>query len=208
MKGLIGLFILFVVFGIIVDYITRTVRRIRQSKAERILAEQQRQQAIEQEAIAKREALEYLKTLADGYGDKETVRQIETGAYDGPLPKWYGGTWTNPYETVMEVPIAGINHRKGIRACVGESPVRLFPEPDNEYDPDAIRIVNIDGIHVGYVPKDMTAQVRAFCGSLPYDGMCYISEEKEDFSTTTFFVGTLYLTGIDVNKLSHQIVNT
>ena len=205
MEGLFGLLILFVVFGFIIDYITRTVRRVRQNKAERLLAEQQRLQAMEQEAMERREALEYLKTLADGYGDKETVRQIETGAYDGPLPKWYDGTWTNPYETVMEVPIAGINHRKGIRACVGESPVRLFPEPDNEYDPDAIRIVNIDGIHVGYVPKDMTAQVRAFCGSLPYDGMCYISEEKEDFSTTTFFVGTVYLTGIDVNKLRNGL---
>lgn len=40
----------------------------------------------------------------------------------------------------------------------------LVPEPDNEYDPNAI-MVQADGLCIGYVPKGSTAHVRKLMGS-------------------------------------------
>ena len=38
--------------------------------------------------------------------------------------------------------------------------VELVPEPDNKYDSNAIMVV-VDGVHVGYVPSDLTSKVSA-----------------------------------------------
>lgn len=38
-------------------------------------------------------------------------------------------------------------------------PLELLPEPDNQYDSDAIKAV-ADGITIGYIPKEKTAEVR------------------------------------------------
>lgn len=67
----------------------------------------------------------------------------------------------------LEFTVVGIGFRpvgtlrKAVESC--HKPlhkcVKLFPEPENEYDPNAIR-VTVNGIHVGYVPKLVTAQVR------------------------------------------------
>ena len=35
----------------------------------------------------------------------------------------------------------------------------LIPEPDNEYDKNAIKVV-VDGMHVGYIPKDRCSEVK------------------------------------------------
>lgn len=39
-----------------------------------------------------------------------------------------------------------------------ELPAQLIPEPDNKYDPNAIR-VDVGGIAVGYIPKENCAEV-------------------------------------------------
>lgn len=36
----------------------------------------------------------------------------------------------------------------------------LKPEPTNQYDPNAVQIIH-DGHHVGYVPRDLSAEVTA-----------------------------------------------
>lgn len=40
------------------------------------------------------------------------------------------------------------------------APLALEPEPTNQYDPHAIKIVH-DGHHVGYVPRDLSQEVSA-----------------------------------------------
>ena len=56
--------------------------------------------------------------------------------------------------------IAGINYRKGIKNYVGTFEGRLIPEPNNEYDPYAIRVEHSDGHHLGYIPSDETDYLR------------------------------------------------
>jgi len=74
-----------------------------------------------------------------------------------------------PRETFLRghelVNVAGESHyQEALReiAGTGPGPIRLeatahlIPEPDNAYDPSAIR-VEIDGHKVGYVPRDLAA---------------------------------------------------
>lgn len=56
--------------------------------------------------------------------------------------------------------IAGISHKcstKDIGAFLGT----IKTEPSNPYDPNAIKVIRYDGKHLGYIPKDHTAQVHA-----------------------------------------------
>ena len=60
--------------------------------------------------------------------------------------------------------VAGLSHYwenyRGVVDPEGDLTVSLVPEPDNEYDPNAIRVL-LNGVHVGYVPKDKTAEVKS-----------------------------------------------
>lgn len=74
-----------------------------------------------------------------------------------------------PRETFLRghelVNVAGESHyQEALRAIAGAAPgpirvettAHLVPEPENEYDPNAIR-VEIEGQKVGYVPRDLAA---------------------------------------------------
>lgn len=71
----------------------------------------------------------------------------------------------------MEFNIAGLTHRKNIDNYLGECAGALEAEPTNEYDQNAIKVLAADGHHVGYVPMDLTQDVRDFT-TLPCP--CYI----------------------------------
>lgn len=61
---------------------------------------------------------------------------------------------------IVEFNIAGLTHRDNIDEYIGEHSGTLEAEPTNPYDVNAIKILAEDCHHVGYVPKDMTAEVR------------------------------------------------
>ena len=73
----------------------------------------------------------------------------------------------------IEFNIAGITHRDNIDHYIGEFVGTLEPEPTNEYDHNAIKILAPDGNHVGYVPKDITSQICEKA-TLPCPCFCYI----------------------------------
>ena len=75
----------------------------------------------------------------------------------------------------IEFNIAGMSHRDNIEDYLGEHAGRLEAEPSNPYDHNAIKILAGDGHHVGYVPKDMTAEIRRHT-SLPCKYYFYIGE--------------------------------
>ena len=77
----------------------------------------------------------------------------------------------------LEFPIAGITHGEHIDENLGEFVATLEPEPTNPYDANAIKIVTRNGHRVGYVPKDMTGEVRAFT-QLPCKCFCYIGSNN------------------------------
>lgn len=75
----------------------------------------------------------------------------------------------------IDFPIAGMSYRGNLDDYLGEHVGTLEPEPTNPYDANAIKILAEDGHHVGYVPKDMTAEVRK-SATLPSTCYFYIGE--------------------------------
>lgn len=75
----------------------------------------------------------------------------------------------------IEFNIAGLSYRDNIEDYLGEHAGRLEAEPSNPYDHNAIKILAGDSHHVGYIPKDMTAEIRRHT-SLPCKCYFYIGE--------------------------------
>ena len=57
--------------------------------------------------------------------------------------------------------IAGIPYRKPEKLPEVGDIVTLVAEPDNTYDPNAIKVL-WNGVHLGYIPKSETATARQF----------------------------------------------
>lgn len=74
---------------------------------------------------------------------------------------------------IIEFPIAGMSHRDNIDDYLGEFKGTLEAEPTNHYDTNAMKVLAPDGHHVGYVPKDITAEIRNET-NLPCSCFCYI----------------------------------
>lgn len=81
---------------------------------------------------------------------------------------------------VLEFTIAGTSYRGNIDDYLGEHVGTLEPEPTNPYDANAIKILAEDGHHVGYVPKDMTFEVRK-SATLPCTCYFYVGENDGTF---------------------------
>ena len=75
----------------------------------------------------------------------------------------------------IEFDIAGMSFRENIEEYIGEHSGTLEAEPTNPYDANAIKILAEDGHHVGYVPKDMTSEIRNST-TLPCTCYFYIGE--------------------------------
>ena len=88
---------------------------------------------------------------------------------------YYTGVWpkNKGQGECLEFGIAGITFRKGVDEYIGELVGSLEEEPTNRYDRNAIKILAYDGHHLGYVPKDMTSEVRKVT-TLPCRCYCFI----------------------------------
>lgn len=71
----------------------------------------------------------------------------------------------------IEFNIAGITHSEHIDDHLGEFAATLEPDPTNPYDPRAIKIVTREGHRVGYVPQNLTSNIRQFT---PLPCPCYV----------------------------------
>lgn len=117
------------------------------------------------------------KIVIGGGDDDAKVQMLEHfclvdhGYHVTVWPKDY-----NQFE-VVQFNIAGITHRDGIDNYLGEFVGTLEPEPNNHYDPNTIKVLASDGYHVGYVPKDMTAEVRKVA-TLPCPCFFYIGKRN------------------------------
>ena len=131
-------------------------------------------------------------------GDSKTLQATNDMTYDGPLPSQKpDGSWTNIYSSILDYNIAGINFRSAssIKRCVGDFMVRLVPEPNNDFDPNAVKIIHEGNIHIGYIPAAATAHLRAHV-QLPAYGWGHIEEREEyeaDGSIRTFYTGTVWV---------------
>ena len=90
---------------------------------------------------------------------------------------YHVSVWPKDYSQfdIVEFNIASMSHRDNIDDYLGEFKGTLEAEPTNEYDPNAIQVLAVDGHHVGYVPADMTSEIRDNA-TLPCQCFCYIGE--------------------------------
>ena len=134
-------------------------------------------------------------TQADEAGHEDVKAQIMTGTYQGDLPdKRSDGAWTSIFDDLRILTVAGINHREGIRRYMGRNMVALVPEPTNEFDPQAIKVVAEDGHHLGYVRRDQTEMVHSWArDQFPMYCVCRIEEKEDEDDGHKFFVGYLYI---------------
>ena len=132
---------------------------------------------------------------ADIVGDIKTINAINDNSYHGPLPeKRSDGGFLSIYDNLRILKIAGINHRQGINRYIGRVECALVPEPQNEYDPNAIKVVASDRHHLGYIPSDMTDFVRSIAGEeFPMRCTCFIDEVEDEFDGHKFYVGYVYI---------------
>ena len=132
-------------------------------------------------------------------GDKFVPGAIESGSYTGPLPERRDdGGWLSIYDNLRILKIAGINHRQGISRYVGRVECALVPEPDDEYDPDAIKIVAEDRHHLGYIPSGQTDLVCWLTANeFPYRCTAFIEACEDETDGHKFFVGFVYIRRLD-----------
>ncbi len=132
---------------------------------------------------------------ADIVGDIKTINTINDNSYNGPLPeKRSDGGFLSIYDNLRILKIAGINHRQGINRYIGRVECALVPEPQNEYDPNAIKVVASDRHHLGYIPSDMTDFVRSIAGEeFPMRCTCFIDEVEDEYDGHKFYVGYVYI---------------
>ena len=136
---------------------------------------------------------------ADIVGDINTSSAIKSETYHGPLPeKRDDGGWLSIYDNLRILKIAGINYREGINRYVGRINCALVPEPDNEYDPDAIKIVAEDRHHIGYIPSGQTEMVCWLTANeFPYRCTAIIEEHEDEDDGHHFFTGYVYIKRLD-----------
>ena len=128
-------------------------------------------------------------------GDTKTHDALMNNTYNGPLPeKRSDGAYLSLYDNLRILKIAGINHRPGIIRYKGRIECALVPEPANEFDPNAIKIVAEDSHHLGYIPSNMTDFVRSFVGDqFPYHCVSFIVELTDEDDGHTFYDGQIYI---------------
>lgn len=128
-------------------------------------------------------------------GDQKAIDDINAGCYNGPLPERRSdGGWFSIYDELRILKIAGINYRSGIAKYVGRVACALVPEPENEFDPDAIKIVAEDRHHLGYIPSDQTDFVRSMTGeNFPYRCTAFIESKEDETDGHQFFIGFVYI---------------
>ena len=128
-------------------------------------------------------------------GHDDVHQQIENGIYKGPWPERRSdGAWTSIFDDLRILTIAGINHRQNISHYKGRNTVALVPEPKNEFDPNAIKVIAEDGHHLGYIHRDQTDMVRSWAhDKFPHYCVCMIQEHDDEDDGHRFYTGYLYI---------------
>jgi hypothetical protein len=140
--------------------------------------------------LSKSEALRQSEIM----GDDKTHSAILENTYQGPWPEHRGGDgWLSIYDDLRILNVAGMSFRQGINRYKGFIDAALVPEPKNEFDPNAIKVVAIDGHHLGYIPAGQTDFVRSLTGeSFPYRCKCEVIEGYNDDDEKTYH-GFVYI---------------
>ena len=140
-------------------------------------------------------ALTEAATQAKESGHDDVYQAIMSNTYDGHLPERRAdGGWTSIFDDLRILSIAGINHRQNIVHYKGRNTVALVPEPSNECDHDAIKVIAEDGHHLGYIHRDQTDMVRSWArDKFPFYCVAMIQEHEDEADGHRFYTGYLYV---------------
>lgn len=121
-------------------------------------------------------------------GDEATHQAVVNETYQGPWPEKRGdGGYLSLYDNLRILKIAGINYRQNIKGYTGRIESALVPDPKNEYDPDAIKVIAEDGHMLGFIRRDQTDMVRSWTGEkFPYYCRSFIHEISDDDEKKTY----------------------
>ena len=197
---IIGLAVLFVWWLVTPN---QSYRQRQLEAAQRIAkAESEKRDAEHDDLLAKaRQLMRQGEALIQAeLAGKDTIRDaILSNSYSGPWPERRDdGGWLSVFDNLRILKIAGINRREGIDRYVGRVDCALVPEPDNEFDADAIKVVADDRHHLGYIPADQTAFVRSLTAEeFPYKATAFIEEKEDELDGHRFFVGYVYIKRLD-----------
>lgn len=135
---------------------------------------------------------------AEIVGDEATKGGILTNTYKGPWPERRSGDgWLSIYDNLRILNVAGMSFCKGMSQYKGFIDAALVPEPKNEFDPNAIKIVAVDGHHLGYIPAMQTDFVRSLTANeFPYRCKCDVIESYNDDDEKTYH-GFVYIKRLD-----------
>lgn len=187
----VSLFIIGGVVFCIYDYFAHRDKRV--AKVPLNLDEPSDEEVLRQanENMAKIEAA----IQAQEVGRDNVYQAIMANTYYGPLPERRAdGAWTSIFDNLRILSIAGINHRQGINRYKGRNTVALVPEPQNEFDPNAIKVVAEDGHHLGYIHQNQTDMVRSWAhDAFPLYCVAMIKEHDDDDDGHKFYTGYLYI---------------
>lgn len=191
--------IIIVIFAVIVIFASSRAKNHEQVQAELALKMYGGREGNMVEDLASE--AERMRRLAEAMiqakaaGHDEDYQAIMSGTYNGPLPEPRDdGGYLSIYDDLRILKIAGINYRQGIIRYTGRVMSALVPEPANEFDPNAIKIVAEDRHHLGYIPTDQTDFVRSLTDeSFPYRCECHIYQGEDEDDGHKFFYGFVYI---------------
>lgn len=132
---------------------------------------------------------------AEVVGDDATTNALNNGTYRGPWPEARAdGGYLSIYDNLRILAIAGLNHVPGIKSYTGRINAALVPDPKNEYDHNAIKIVAEGGHQIGFIKRDQTEMVRSWVGDqFPHYCITFIQEKHDELDGHTFYVGHVYI---------------
>ena len=183
-----------VVIGILFFLNSKTNKKEIVIKTPSALSEPAQKEISDDELIAnanKLAAMGEVLRQAQAHGDEKTVQAILNMTYDGPLPEnKEDGTYTKIYKNYLRFKIAGLNYREGIGDYEGKFIGEVVPEPTNQYDPNAIKIVHQDGTFLGYVPAEDTEKLREWVkNTFPYKCYGEIFQDEDDDEERKYYWG-------------------
>lgn len=96
--------------------------------------------------------------------------------------------------SVVKFKVAGLFYRsdfcqrRAASLCINE-PLLLQAEPDNEVDPNAVKVLTTEGVHIGYMPKDIASQWHSHLDKL---NECHLIHNFPDGAIHTLEVGAVF----------------
>lgn len=192
MSFLFGLFIVCVIILVIFILSTKNDNKTYEQIQREVAGIVDKPKEVDYEQLCKRVEV---MIQAEVVGDVATTNAVNNGIYRGPWPEARAdGGYLSIYDNLRILAIAGLNHVPGIKSYTGRINAALVPDPKNEYDHNAIKVVAEGGHQIGFIKRDQTEMVRSWVGDqFPHYCITFIQEKHDELDGHTFYIGHVYI---------------